>query len=74
MLYNQTKQLFFNDKTFITNFYLKIKQTRNVFKKTNGVRRIKKGTRKSKTEAVLQRRSMLKLGVICKYMKRYGKC
>jgi len=31
-------------------------------------------TRKSKTEAVLQRRSMLKLGVICKYMKRYGKC
>jgi len=35
---------------------------------------IKKITRKSKTEAVLQRRSMLKLGVICKYMKRYGKC
>ena len=31
-------------------------------------------TRKSKTEAVLQRRSMLKLGVICKFMKRYGKC
>jgi len=28
-------------------------------------------TRKSKTEAVLQRRSMLKLGVICKFMKRY---
>jgi len=32
------------------------------------------GTRKSKTEAVLQRRSMLKLGVIFKYMKRFGKC
>jgi len=31
-------------------------------------------TRKSKTEAVLQRRSMLKLSVICKFMKRYGKC
>ena len=31
-------------------------------------------TRKSKTEAVLQRRSMLKLGVICKFMKRYWKC
>jgi len=31
-------------------------------------------TRKRKTEAVLQRRSMLKLGVICKFMKRYGKC
>jgi len=31
-------------------------------------------TRKSKTDAVLQRRSMLKLGVICKFMKRYGKC
>jgi len=31
-------------------------------------------TRKSKTEAVLQRRSMLKLGVICKFMKRFGKC
>ena len=31
-------------------------------------------TRKSKTEAVLQRRSMLKLGVICKFMNRYGKC
>jgi len=31
-------------------------------------------TRKSKTEAVLQRRSMLKLGVICNFMKRYGKC
>ena len=31
-------------------------------------------TRKSKTEAVLQRRSMLKLGVICEFMKRYGKC
>jgi len=31
-------------------------------------------TRKSKSEAVLQRRSMLKLGVICKFMKRYGKC
>jgi len=31
-------------------------------------------TRKSKTEAVLQRRSMLKLGVICKFIKRYGKC
>ena len=31
-------------------------------------------TRKSKTKAVLQRRSMLKLGVICNYMKRYGKC
>ena len=31
-------------------------------------------TRKSKTEAVLQRRSMFKLGVICKFMKRYGKC
>ena len=31
-------------------------------------------TRKSKTEAVLQRRSMLKLGVICKFMKCYGKC
>jgi len=29
-------------------------------------------TRKSKTEAVLQRRSMLKLGVICIFMKRYG--
>jgi len=34
----------------------------------------KSRTIKSKTEAVLQRRSMLKLGVICKYMKRYGKC
>jgi len=31
-------------------------------------------TRKSKTEAVLQRRSMLKFGVICKFMNRYGKC
>jgi len=31
-------------------------------------------TRKSKTEAVLQRRSMLKLGVICKFINRYGKC
>ena len=31
-------------------------------------------TRKSKTEAVLQRRSMLKLGVICNFMKRYGMC
>jgi len=31
-------------------------------------------TRKSKTEAVWQRRSMLKLGVTCKFMKRYGKC
>jgi len=31
-------------------------------------------TRKSKTEAVLQRRSMLKLGVICKFIKRYGTC
>ena len=31
-------------------------------------------TRKSKTEAVLQRRSMLKLGVICKFMNRYRKC
>jgi len=30
--------------------------------------------KKSKTEAVLQRRSMLKLGVICKFMNRYGKC
>ena len=40
-----------------------------VFFKFNTVR-----TRKSKTEAVLQRRSMLKLGVICKFMKRYGKC
>jgi len=27
-------------------------------------------TRKSKTEAVLQRQSMLKLGVICNFMKR----
>jgi len=33
-----------------------------------------KETRKSKTEAVLQSRFMLKLGVICKFMKRYGKC
>ena len=33
-----------------------------------------KRTRKSKTGAVLQTRSMLKLGVICKFMKRYGKC
>ena len=32
------------------------------------------GTRKSKTEAVLQRRPMLKLGVICKFMNRYRKC
>jgi len=31
-------------------------------------------TRKSKTVAVLQRRSMLKLGVICKFMNRFGKC
>jgi len=35
---------------------------------------IKNETRKGKTEAVLQRRSMLKLGVICKFMNRYGKC
>jgi len=34
----------------------------------------KERTRKSKTEAVLQRWSMLKLGVICKFMNRYGKC
>ena len=31
-------------------------------------------TRKSKTEAVLQRRSIMKLGVICKFMNCYGKC
>jgi len=31
-------------------------------------------TRKSKTEAVLQRRSMLKLGVICNFRRRNGKC
>ena len=34
----------------------------------------KERTRKSKTEAVLQRRSMLKLGVICRFMNCYGKC
>ena len=30
--------------------------------------------KKNKTGAVLQRRSMLKLGVICKFMNHYGKC
>jgi len=38
------------------------------------VTRLKPETRKSKTEAVLQRRSMLKLGVKCKFMNRYRKC
>ena len=43
-------------------------------RKTKTSTEIKDITRKGKTEAVLQRRSMLKLGVICKFMKRYGKC
>ena len=37
----------------------------------NGVFFLK--TRKSKTEAVLQRRSMLKLGVICKFIEALWK-
>ena len=52
-------------------YVIYIKQ--QVFAKTNTVADYKE-TRNSKTEAVLQRRSMLKLGVICKFMNRYGKC
>jgi len=45
-----------------------------VYRHQEPIRMFIKITRKSKTEAVLQRRSILKLGVICKFMNRYGKC
>jgi len=66
-------------RTAALNRYIQMTLFNNlVFPQTNDGPCINKEiiieTRKSKTEAVLQRRSMLKLGVICKLMKRYGKC